>query len=96
MEEKYFSLSDIRHDFKRLESNGWEDIPYKEVLERMEYGAIDPADDVAPVVHAKIIHKPDGYGGDLYICSNCNSKLLHPYIKYCYECGAKMDMEESE
>ena len=50
-----------------------------------------PAADVAPVRHGKWLY------GDYYdigdVCSECDwdSKMTHPYYRYCPNCGAKMD-----
>lgn len=93
MDEKYFSLSDIRRDFKHLESMGWHDISYKEVLERLEYGAIEPATDVAPVFYGHWIK--DEETGEIY-CSECGETAVftsgHFYScgPFCPECGSKM------
>ena len=57
---------------------------------------IFPATDVAPVRHGKWLY------GDYYdigdVCSECDwdSKMTHPYYRYCPNCGAKMDEEVSE
>lgn len=52
MGEKYFSLSATKEDFDWLESQGAEDIQFRELIERLENGVI-PAADVAPVVRCK-------------------------------------------
>ena len=66
-----------------------------------------PAADVAPVVHAKWINLPKykSVGGTLkkaQICSACNAFYVSdadiPFSnhRYCADCGAKMDLEESK
>lgn len=61
-----------------------------------------PAADVAPVVHARWILVKRLADGGICECSNCreqscfNSFNRHTSYKFCYQCGAKMDLEESE
>ena len=59
-----------------------------------------PAADVAPVVHAKW-----EFNGICTSCSACGSnkptkahdhKLASREVRFCYFCGAKMDLEESK
>lgn len=59
-----------------------------------------PAADVAPVVHAKWV-----FNGICTSCSACGSnkptkahdhKLASREVRFCYFCGAKMDLEESK
>ena len=58
-----------------------------------------PVADVAPVRHAKVIDKiyddhetikPWDYR---YYCSACKIAIRDSWIKYCPNCGAKMDLE---
>ena len=59
-----------------------------------------PAADVAPVVHAKWV-----FNGICTSCSACGSnkptkahdhKLASREVRFCYFCGAIMDLEESK
>lgn len=57
-----------------------------------------PAADVAPVRHGKWISRVDT-DTTMYECSVCGARVvkgLYEYNnpnKYCYHCGAKMDLE---
>ena len=51
---------------------------------------MQPAEDVATVVHAEW---KDNYNGT-FTCSNCNGKASRG--NYCPRCGAKMDVERKE
>lgn len=60
----------------------------------------EKAADVAPVVHAKWV-----FNGICTSCSACGSnkptkahdhKLASREVRFCYFCGAKMDLEESK
>lgn len=59
-----------------------------------------PAADVAPVRHGKWISRVDT-DTPMYECSVCGARVvkgLYEYNnpnKYCYHCGAKMDLEDS-
>lgn len=52
--------------------------------------------DIQEVKHAKWIPSKKQYG--MVICSNCHRDFCCEWIhyKYCYECGAKMDLEDNE
>lgn len=55
-------------------------------------GAIPPAD-VAPVVHARWEACKVG-PMNAYACSNCGLVVIErniPMLKYCHQCGARMD-----
>ena len=56
-----------------------------------------PAADVEPVKHGRWVYKP--YENDeavwLYHCSECNA-LSATVKNYCYNCGAKMDLEDRQ
>ena len=58
-----------------------------------------PTADVVPVIHAKWIHKRVPIGNGEYIrffqCSNCD-ELSNSGSNYCPNCGAKMDLKESD
>lgn len=57
---------------------------------------VQPAADVAPVVHGRWIEKKSAVGR-YFECSNCGAhENKHTAIKgyYCWRCGAKMDKEE--
>lgn len=60
-----------------------------------EVGKI-PTADVQEVKHAKWIPSKKQYG--MVICSNCHRGFCCDWIhyKYCYECGAKMDLEDNK
>lgn len=58
-----------------------------EILSEIHFA---PTADVAPVVHARWVHKKNW--GDKYVCSNCSFEFGTEQIgKYCKECGARMD-----
>jgi hypothetical protein len=50
-----------------------------------------PPADVRPVVHGKWIEKQDKDGKTYGVCSNCGYKQYAGHLKYCPECGGKMD-----
>jgi hypothetical protein len=52
--------------------------------------ALPPAD-VRPVVHGKWIVKTDSGGKTYGVCSCCGYKQYAGHLKYCPECGGKMD-----
>lgn len=63
-----------------------------------------PTEDVAPVVHGRLIEREDPMLDTYYTCSACNEdfyieqagdpvKDLFTYT-YCPNCGAKMDMKD--
>ena len=57
-----------------------------------------PAADVAPVVHGRWIADGDGYHWT-YNCSICAWKDEYPFNErhnFCPNCGAKMDLEETD
>ena len=56
-----------------------------------------PTADVAPVVHGRWILRKEPDGRLCFGCSNCGkSENKHTAIKgkYCWSCGAKMDLED--
>ena len=63
--------------------NGWYD-----ALECVE--KIPPAD-VRPVKHGKWIVKTDSEGKTYGVCSCCGYEQYAGHLKYCPECGGKMD-----
>ena len=87
---KYIDADKIERFIRRDE---WQ-TPDERWRPESEFGTfIDalPAEDVAPVVHAKwIVGK---------YCSNCeydNTKICCEETKYCPHCGAKMDSESEK
>ena len=65
----------------------------------LEYAENLPAADVAPVVHGRWIDAyPDIEPNPMFmygICSECGFEQgLSKYLKYCPDCGAKMDEKE--
>lgn len=61
------------------------------------------AADVVEVRHGEWIEKDDGWGGVLYTCSACrcdwttiDGTPFENNMRYCPECGAKMDGERRE
>ena len=50
-----------------------------------------PPADVRPVVHGKWIEKQDKDGKTYGVCSCCGYKQYAGHLKYCPECGGKMD-----
>ena len=79
---------------------------FKWLSEEFEIIETEPSADVAPVVHGK--WKPvryttycscgKSYETYHYLCTACNHvAYAQPYgLKYCPNCGAKMDKEDSE
>jgi hypothetical protein len=51
---------------------------------------IQPAD-VRPVAHGKWIEKQDKDGKTYGVCSCCGYEQYAGHLKYCPECGGKMD-----
>lgn len=59
---------------------------------------IQPAADVAPVIHAHWEMRPSGENGSGEIkayCSHCGKPNKQYQPPYCPHCGAKMDEEEN-
>lgn len=50
-----------------------------------------PPADVRPVKHGKWIEKQDKDGKTYGVCSRCGYKQYAGHLKYCPECGGKMD-----
>lgn len=50
-----------------------------------------PPADVRPVVHGKWIEKQDNDGKTYGVCSCCGYEQYAGHLKYCPECGGKMD-----
>lgn len=50
-----------------------------------------PTADVRPVKHGKWIVKQDKDGKTYGVCSCCGYKQYAGHLKYCPECGGKMD-----
>lgn len=50
-----------------------------------------PPADVRPVKHGKWIEKQDKDGKTYGVCSRCGYKQYAGNLKYCPECGGKMD-----
>lgn len=96
---KYFTEDELIKDLDWLESLGCESLSLREMKERLEYGAVKPAADVAPVVHGNFepVSDDDHDEGQFY-CSVCGAPEFFlngvPLSKYCYNCGAKMDSKE--
>jgi hypothetical protein len=62
-----------------------------------------PTADVVEVRHGEWIEKDDGWDGVLYTCSVCkcdwttiDGTPFENNMRYCPECGAKMDIERSD
>ena len=78
-----------------------DDLPYKASVKRVLMQA--PTADVVEVRHGEWIEKDDGWGGVLYTCSACgcdwttiDGTPFENNMRYCPECGAKMDGERKE
>lgn len=59
----------------------------------------EPAADVAPVVHGRWIEKTAHDRRQYFECSNCGKQEnKHTAIRggFCWNCGAKMDKEETD
>lgn len=70
------------------------------IMEYIEYMA--PTADVAPIIHARWVLL-DECANSGYYCSNCQKKLVKEgwsdtvkKIKFCPNCGAKMDKESED
>lgn len=50
-----------------------------------------PPADVRPVKHGKWIVKTDSEGKTYGVCSRCGYEQYAGHLKYCPECGGKMD-----
>ena len=64
-----------------------------------ELMATAPAADVAPVVHGRWIEKTAHDRRQYFECSNCGKQEnKHTAIRggFCWNCGAKMDKEETD
>lgn len=75
----------------------------KRTLEAIQAVRTVEAADVAPVVHARWIENQYGDGDCYYTCSACKCDWTticgspsENNMKYCPECGAKMDGEEEK
>ena len=62
-----------------------------------------PTVDAVPVKHGRWIYKPNVYDDSTYECSECGEPWTliegtpqENGMKYCPNCGAKMDLEEEE
>lgn len=53
-----------------------------------------PAADVAPVVHGRWVPFHSQAAGDIWHCSACKIGFA-AQMKYCPNCGARMDLEET-
>ena len=78
-----------------------DDLPYKASVKRVLMQAPDA--DVVEVRHGEWIEKDDGWGGVWYTCSACccdwttiDGTPFENNMRYCPECGAKMDGERRE
>ena len=78
-----------------------DDLPYKASVRRVLMQAPDA--DVVEVRHGEWIEKDDGWDGVLYTCSACgcdwttiDGTPFENNMRYCPECGAKMDGERKE
>ena len=91
MAEKYVALSEVKRKIDyvlSVYSNGLVASNVSEALKRV------PVEDVVPVVHAKWIICSDGY---YPYCANCKREPQgRTMTKFCPNCGAKMDGDESE
>lgn len=52
-----------------------------------ENRCINPAADVAPVLHGRWLHRKNGVA----YCSECKVDTVEDETEYCPSCGAKMD-----
>lgn len=59
-------------------------------MDKVAIEAVPPAD-VRPVKHGKWIVKTDSEGKTYGVCSCCGYKQYAGHLKYCPECGGKMD-----
>lgn len=92
--DEYISRAKLEFDF--MQCNGtnskWTPQRVVQMIHRQ------PTADVAPVRHGKWISRVDT-DTPMYECSVCGARVvkgLYEYNnpnKYCYHCGAKMDLE---
>lgn len=60
-----------------------------------------PSEDVAPVIHAKWVLVRKMMDGAICECSNCKEQIYfnsfnrHTSHKFCYHCGATMDLSQN-
>lgn len=81
----------------KSQSGQYNDIYWDDVIERLD---AQPTVDAAPVKHGKWIEN-EGFDGDCYYtCSVCHCDWTtidgtptENNMRYCPECGAKMDLE---
>lgn len=84
----------------KSESGRYNDIYWDDVIERLD---VQPTVDAAPVKHGRWIEN-EGFDGDCYYtCSVCkcdwttiDGTPTENNMRYCPECGAKMDLEEQD
>lgn len=55
-----------------------------------------PTADVVELRHAYFIKHRDKFGYYQYECSECHTLHNKTYIRFCSECGAKMDGEKGK
>ena len=76
-----------------VDENGWYDhytSGYEDAITDVEEA---PIVDAAPVQHGHWIHDGPAFKGgvDWYRCSVCGCRDVVEWMKYCPNCGAKMD-----
>lgn len=93
---EYIERDAVLSDLEAAEKHGGMGMIIANTLKR--YVKRVPSADVAPVVHAKWV-----FNGICTSCSACGSnkptkahdhKLASREVRFCYFCGAKMDLED--
>ena len=93
-------LIDIENEFQQYKPfHGFEHAMYRKICEVEIAIGKTPDADVAPVRHGRWIDAyPDIEPNPMFmygICSECGFEQgLSKYLKYCPDCGAKMDEKE--
>lgn len=88
-------------DIEPYEKDGWYlqkhyHNSYGEVIKTTPLISV-PTAEVKPIKHGRWICLRDGDNIGLYECSECHKRDIHAKgcnISYCWNCGAKMDLDE--
>mgnify|MGYP004567109141 CR=1 FL=1 len=92
MNEEYINKRAV---IERIKWSGLDSKVIERVIQKIDL--VDPAD-VAPVVHGRWIAKTAHDRRQYFECSNCGKQEnKHTAIRggFCWNCGAKMDKEET-
>jgi rubrerythrin len=97
---RYIDAEKVMEEINRIGGHNlceWETIGVKALIDRQ------PTADVVEVRHGEWIEKDDGWDGVMYTCSVCrcdwttiDGTPFENNMRYCPECGAKMDEERKD